>query len=89
MKNIAAIILAAGEGTRMKSSMPKVLHSICGRSMIQHLVDSINSIGIKKIVVIVGHKADLVTKTLKGLQCIKQDKLLGTADAVLKAKGIL
>jgi len=89
MKNIAAIILAAGEGTRMKSSMPKVLHSICGRSMIQHLVDSITSIGIKKIVVIVGHKADLVKQTLKGLQCVKQDKLLGTADAVLKAKGLL
>ncbi len=89
MKNIAAIILAAGEGTRMKSSRPKVLHSICGKSMIRHSIDSINSIGINKILVVVGHRGDLVKDSLPGFNCVKQDKLLGTADAVLKAKGIL
>jgi len=89
MKNIAAIILAAGEGTRMKSSIPKVLHSICGKSMLRHLIDTINSIGINKIIVVVGHRADLVKDTLRGLKWIKQDKLLGTADAVLKTKGLL
>ncbi len=89
MKNIAAIILAAGEGTRMKSSTPKVLHPICGKPMVQYLIDIINSIGIKKIIIVVGHKADLVRKYLKGIKFVKQEKLLGTADAVLKAKSIL
>ena len=89
MKNIAAVILAAGEGTRMKSSIPKVLHPICGRPMIEYLVDTINSIGIHKIIVVVGHKADLVRRSLAGVKCVKQDKLLGTGDAVLKTKKIL
>jgi len=89
MKNVACIILAAGGGTRMKSSIPKVLHPICGKSMIKYLIDTINSIGIEKIVVVVGHKADLVKETLSGVKCVKQARLLGTADAVLKARDIL
>ncbi len=89
MRNVAAIILAAGEGTRMRSSLPKVLHPICGRPMIKYLVDNIRSIGIKNIIVIVGHRSELVKKELDGVDCIKQDKLLGTGDAVAKAKSAL
>lgn len=89
MKNIAAIILAAGEGTRMKSSLPKVLHSICGKPMIKYLIDTLSEAGIKKIIVIVGHKADLVRDNLHGVKCIEQDRLLGTGDAVLRAKKLL
>jgi len=89
MKNIATIILAAGEGTRMRSSLPKVLHNICGKPMLEYLIDNVNSIGIKKIVVIVGHKAELVKKQIGGIKCIIQDELLGTGDAVSKARSAL
>lgn len=86
MKNIATIILAAGEGTRMKSSLPKVLHSICGKPMLEYLIDNVNSIGIDKVIVIVGHKARLVKERIGGIKCILQDKLLGTGDAVSRAR---
>jgi bifunctional UDP-N-acetylglucosamine pyrophosphorylase/glucosamine-1-phosphate N-acetyltransferase len=92
MDNIASIILAAGEGTRMKSSIPKVLHLVCGKPMIYYLIENVSLIGIKKVVIVVGHKKDLVTKGLsniKGLCCVEQDELLGTGDAVLRAKNIL
>jgi bifunctional UDP-N-acetylglucosamine pyrophosphorylase / glucosamine-1-phosphate N-acetyltransferase len=89
MKNIAAIILAAGEGTRMKSSLPKVLHNICGKPMLKYLIDNVNSIGINKVIAIVGHKAGLVEELISGIKCIKQDKLLGTGDAVSRARAVL
>ena len=89
MNNIVAIILAAGEGTRMKSSIPKVLHPICGRPMIEYLIDAMNSIGIKNIIIVVGHKAGLVRERLRGVKFVKQEQLLGTGDAVSKTKKIL
>ncbi|MCX5692967.1 MAG: sugar phosphate nucleotidyltransferase [Candidatus Omnitrophica bacterium] len=89
MKNIATIILAAGEGTRMKSSLPKVLHNICGKPMLKYLIDNVNSIGIDKVIVIVGHKAGLVKKLIGGIKCIKQDELLGTGDAVSRARAAI
>ena len=89
MKNIATVILAAGEGTRMKSSLPKVLHNICGKPMLEYLIDNVNSIGINKVLVIVGHKAELVKKQIGGIKCIIQNELLGTGDAVSKARSAL
>ena len=89
MKNVAAVILAAGEGTRMKSSIPKVLHPICGKPMIKYQIDAMNSIGIRNIIIVVGHMADLVREKLQGVRCVKQKKLLGTGDAVLNTKEIL
>ncbi|MBU3911725.1 MAG: NTP transferase domain-containing protein [Candidatus Omnitrophica bacterium] len=89
MNNIAAIILAAGEGTRMKSSLPKVLHPVCGRPMIYYLIGTIKSAGISKIVAVVGHKARLVKDKLGGIKCVTQPEFLGTGDAVLKAKAAL
>lgn len=89
MNNIAAIILAAGEGTRMKSSIPKVLHHICGKPIIKYLVDTMRSIGIQNIIVVVGHKEGLVKKELQGVRWVKQAECLGTADAALKTKKFL
>jgi len=89
MKNIAAIILAAGEGTRMKSSLPKVLHNICGKPMLQYLIDNVNDIGINKVFVIVGHKSGIVQQKISGINCITQDKLLGTGDAVSRARAAI
>ncbi len=89
MKNIAAVILAAGEGTRMRSSIPKVLHTICGRPMIDYPLLTLKSIGIENTIVVIGHRSGLVQENLTGVKCIRQDKLLGTGDAVLKTKSAL
>ncbi len=89
MKNIATIILAAGEGTRMKSSLPKVLHNICGKPMLEYLIDNVNAIGITKVIVIVGHRAELVKEKIRGITYIKQNELLGTGDAVSRVRSIL
>ena len=60
MANIYAVILAAGQGTRMKSKLYKVLHPVCGKPMVQHVVDNIGTLDVKRIVTIVGHGAELV-----------------------------
>ncbi|MFH1777059.1 MAG: sugar phosphate nucleotidyltransferase [Candidatus Omnitrophota bacterium] len=87
MKNITAIILAAGEGTRMYSQRPKILHKICGQPMIDYVVNAVRGIGIKKIIIVVGHKSQLVEDHLsKDVITVKQKKLLGTGDAVMSAK---
>ena len=55
MTNIFAIVLAAGQGTRMKSKLYKVLHPVCGKPMVQHVVDHIGTLNVERIVTIVGH----------------------------------
>ena len=59
---VSAIILAAGEGTRMRSSRPKPLHRICGRPMVVHVVHALEKLHPARTVVVVGHAAELVTK---------------------------
>ena len=61
---LAAVVLAAGEGTRMRSTTPKVLHPLAGRPMLAHLVDTLVSLPIERVVVVVGHRADEVTASL-------------------------
>jgi len=95
MKEIAAIVLAAGEGTRMKSSiLPKVLHPICWKPMISYILETIQSAGVKKIVVVTGYKSELVKKFLgssgsNNIKTVNQKKLLGTADAVNGTRKLL
>src|SRR3954454_18059455 len=62
---LAAVVLAAGEGTRMRSTTPKVLHPLCGRPMVLHVVDALAELPLERIVVVVGHGAERVTKTLQ------------------------
>ena len=62
---LAAVVMAAGEGTRMRSTMPKVLHPLCGRPMLLHVVDALGALPLERIVVVVGHGAERVTKTLQ------------------------
>ncbi len=57
-------MLAAGEGTRMRSTTPKVLHPLCGRPMLLHVLDALEALPLERIVVVVGHEAEQVTKTL-------------------------
>ena len=61
---LSAVVLAAGEGTRMHSARPKPLHRICGRPMILHVLDALAELHVDRVVVVVGHHGEWVTKTL-------------------------
>lgn len=88
--SLQAIILAAGEGTRIKSELPKVLHRICGRPMIAYALDLATSVGIARPIVVIGRGADLVKAHLpKEAKAVIQPKRQGTGDAVLIAKRAL
>ncbi len=92
---LCAIILAAGQGTRMKSSLPKVLHKVLGRPMIGHVVGAARAAGAQRIVVVVGHGRALVEEYLQthepgdDLEFVVQAQQLGTAHAVLQARDAL
>lgn len=87
---IAAIILAAGKGTRMKSDTHKVLHPIAGRPMLLHLMASVDALEPAKKVVIVGDKADQLEAALAGSADLAvQEPQLGTGHAVQQAEGAL
>ena len=81
-----AVVLAAGKSKRMKSKTPKVLHSICGRRMIDYVLDAGRAAGVKKLVVVVGHKADMVRDALSGDDDVvfaEQTEQNGTGHAVM------
>lgn len=90
MSDLVAVILAAGKGTRMKSKMPKVLHKVGGKAMLQHVLDVSDEAGADKKVVIVGHEAELV-ETMVGEQAkiALQAEQLGTGHAVMQTKHLL
>ncbi|MGM0889910.1 MAG: bifunctional UDP-N-acetylglucosamine diphosphorylase/glucosamine-1-phosphate N-acetyltransferase GlmU [Bacillota bacterium] len=90
MSNRYAIILAAGQGTRMKSKLYKVLHPVCGKPMVQHVIDQVNQLQIEDIVTVIGHGAEKVQEQL-GDSCkyALQEQQLGTAHAVMQAESVL
>jgi len=83
-KDTTIIILAAGKGTRMNSSIPKVLHEINNKSLIMHVIDCAKKILPKKIITIVGYQKDLVVKNLSKEQItfVEQKNQLGTGHAI-------
>jgi len=86
MSNIHAVVLAAGQGTRMKSKLYKVLHPVCGKPMVQHVVDTLADMRVEDVVVVVGHGADAVRATLGDrVTYALQQEQLGTAHAVQQA----
>ncbi|MDD5292047.1 MAG: sugar phosphate nucleotidyltransferase, partial [Candidatus Omnitrophica bacterium] len=92
MRDFKGIILAAGEGTRMKSSVPKVLHAICGKRMIDYTIDSLRQLRLKKISVVVNKQHEQLQGYLKQYKDVKlsfQKKPQGTADAVSSAHKFL
>ena len=89
MKNLKAVILAAGFGTRMKSEIPKCMHEIMGKSLLQYVIDAANGAGIFDIAVVVGHKALMITKNIQGVSFYTQHEQLGTAHAVMCARDFL
>lgn len=85
-----AVVLAAGQGTRMKSKLYKVLHPVCGKPMVEHVVDQISQLEPDEVVTIVGHGAEQVQTHLEDRSVFAlQEKQLGTAHAVLQAKSVL
>ncbi|HWI49992.1 MAG TPA: bifunctional UDP-N-acetylglucosamine diphosphorylase/glucosamine-1-phosphate N-acetyltransferase GlmU [Rummeliibacillus sp.] len=90
MTNIYAVILAAGQGTRMKSKLYKVLHPVCGKPMVEHVVDHIQELNTERIVTVVGHGAEKVQEQLKDKsEYVLQAEQLGTAHAVQQAEPLL
>lgn len=92
-RSCLAIILAAGEGTRMRSGLPKVLHRVAGRSMLAHVLAEISAAGADRIVVVVGPDHDAVVREVKAVApdagIVVQRERLGTAHAVLAAHDYL
>ncbi|MCD7779056.1 MAG: NTP transferase domain-containing protein [Candidatus Gastranaerophilales bacterium] len=89
-KKVKSIVLAAGKGTRMKSELPKVLHSIFDKPLLGYVMDSVNKLDyIDENFIIVGHEAEkveeFVKKNYENAKCIMQCPQLGTGDAVSKA----
>ncbi|MFC1501462.1 bifunctional UDP-N-acetylglucosamine diphosphorylase/glucosamine-1-phosphate N-acetyltransferase GlmU [Elusimicrobiota bacterium] len=92
MKNsLAMVILAAGEGTRMKSKKPKVLHSISGKPLIKWVLSASYPLKPSKSVIVIGHGGDSVKDQLRGENAlfVEQKKQLGSADALKQAKNKL
>ena len=91
MPPLSAIVLAAGEGTRMRSSRPKPLHLLCGKAMVLYVLDSLGDLTLDRAVVVVGHGAERVTKKLSEsaaalpLEFVEQHVQRGTGDAVAVA----
>jgi bifunctional UDP-N-acetylglucosamine pyrophosphorylase/glucosamine-1-phosphate N-acetyltransferase len=87
--SVAAIILAAGQGTRMKSDAPKVLHTVCGRPMLAYVLDACTEAGCGELIIVVGHQAERVRQAFPTpppgvhLTWIEQSPQLGTGHAVM------
>jgi bifunctional UDP-N-acetylglucosamine pyrophosphorylase / glucosamine-1-phosphate N-acetyltransferase len=85
---LSAVVLAAGEGTRMRSSRPKPLHLLCGRAMLLYVLDALGESHVERVVIVVGHGAERVTKKLQEeapdvvLDFVEQHVQRGTGDAV-------
>lgn len=87
MKNLAAIILAAGKGTRMKSSLPKVLHRVAGKPMLFYPIELLKQLKAGRIIAVIGHGADQVKSVFKEekITFVNQTEQLGTGHAVMTA----
>lgn len=85
------IVLAAGQGTRMKSALPKVLHPVCGKPMAAHVIDAARTLSPQRIAVVVGYGSAQVREALAGpgIVFVEQTELLGTADAVARCRDVM
>jgi bifunctional UDP-N-acetylglucosamine pyrophosphorylase/glucosamine-1-phosphate N-acetyltransferase len=92
MPELHVVILAAGKGTRMKSALPKVLHRISGRPIVEYVLAAADALRPATVTMVVGHQADALTRGLSGrpnLQFVVQEPQLGTAHAVMQAESVL
>ncbi|MDQ7842458.1 MAG: bifunctional UDP-N-acetylglucosamine diphosphorylase/glucosamine-1-phosphate N-acetyltransferase GlmU [Armatimonadota bacterium] len=90
MGQARAVVLAAGQGKRMRSDLPKVLHTLCGQPLLSHVLDALEGAGLSRPVVVIGHGADSV-RTVVGTrgECVEQREPLGTGHAVMQAVPLL
>ncbi|MEA5000612.1 MAG: bifunctional UDP-N-acetylglucosamine diphosphorylase/glucosamine-1-phosphate N-acetyltransferase GlmU [Endomicrobiaceae bacterium] len=92
MNNVYGVILGAGEGTRMKSCLPKVLHKVAGKELISHVIGCLNHVKMQKLFVVIGNGSELVSKHLEELNKkiniapVLQEKRLGSGHALLQVK---
>jgi bifunctional UDP-N-acetylglucosamine pyrophosphorylase / glucosamine-1-phosphate N-acetyltransferase len=98
MKAIDVVVMAAGQGTRMKSRLPKVLHRLAGRPLLQHVLDAVSALRARKVVVVTGNGAEQVESAISGWpraasspapQFARQEPQLGTGHAVQQAMPLL
>ena len=90
MADLTTVILAAGKGTRMKSSLPKVLHKAGGKAMLAHVLAAAKEAGAVRNIVVVGFGGETVEKALAGeADFVTQEEQLGTGHAVLQAESLL
>ena len=84
---LGVVILAAGQGTRMRSCLPKVLHRLAGRPLLAHVLDTARAIGADRICVVYGHGGELVPQALAAYDCVwaEQAQQMGTGHAVMQA----
>lgn len=85
MPNLVAVIMAAGKGTRMKSKLPKVMHLLAGKTLIEHVMDTVNQVGIERPLVIVGHGREVVEASIcERAESVVQAEQLGTGHAIMQ-----
>ncbi len=91
MNQWAGVVLAAGEGTRMKSRVSKVLHQVCGKELVRYPVELLRQLGVRRVVVVVSPSNAAGVQTLFGdtVEYITQEEALGTADALNRTKHLL
>ena len=85
--SLGVVILAAGKGTRMRSALPKVLHPLAGRPLLQHVLDAAAAVGAARVCVVYGHGGEMVPSALREADCawVEQTERLGTGHAVQQA----
>ncbi len=89
MSAVATVILAAGKGTRMKSALPKVMHPVAGRPMVNHVLDVAAGLGAERQVVVIGPDMEAVAAAVAPAEAVVQTEQAGTADAVKPARAAL
>lgn len=90
MSQLKAIILAAGKGTRMQSELPKVVHKVLGKTMVEYVIEAAREAGASEICLVVGHKAEVVKEAVgDGVIYVEQKEQLGTGHAVKCAKDFI
>jgi len=89
--SLSIVILAAGQGTRMKSARPKVIHPLAGRPMSQHVVETSRQLQPDQIILVVGHQSEMVKEAMRGQQLlfVEQNEQLGTGHAVARCLPVL
>lgn len=90
MSKLKAIILAAGKGTRMKSDLPKVVHKVLGKTLVEYVIDATKQAGANEVCLVIGYQADVVKNSIPaGPEFAIQEEQLGTGHAVKCAKNFI